>query len=194
MSAKKLSGKRVAILVADGFEQVELTRPRTAFEDEGAVTEIVSPVRGRVRGWKFTDWGRRLRVDVPLEDASPERYDALLLPGGVINPDRLRLHPRAIALVRAFGDAGKPIFAICHGPWTLIDAGLVRGKTMTSWPSLRTDLVNAGASWIDREVVRDGRLVTSRNPGDLPAFEAEAIRMLAEPAAGLEAREVAPPF
>jgi protease I len=177
---RKLSGRRVAILVCDGFEQVELTEPRTAIEDEGAICDVVSPSRGRVKAWKFTDWGRSMRVDVPIEHADARRYDALLLPGGVINPDKLRLHPEAIAFVRAFIEADKPIAAICHGPWTLIDAGYVRGKTVTSWPSLRTDLTNAGAIWIDEEVVRDGKLVTSRKPADIPAFNRKVIEMFAE--------------
>src|SRR5262249_10607708 len=161
---------RVAILVCDGFELVELTEPRTALEDEDAVADIVSPVHGRVRSWKYTDWGRRFRVDVPLEAANPDLYDALLLPGGVINPDRLRLVPKAIDFIRRIHTADKPIAAICHGPWTLIDAGVARGKTLTSWPSLQADLRNAGANWVDEEVVLDGKLVTSRRPADLPAF------------------------
>jgi protease I len=174
---RKLSGKRVAILVADGFEQVELTDPRVALEDDGAETQIVSPAGKLVKAWKTTDWGRSLRVDVPLDEADAARYDALLLPGGVMNPDKLRLLPKAIAFIRAFGAAGKPIAAICHGPWTLIDAGLVHGMRMTSWPSLKHDLRNAGATWVDEEVVVDGQLVTSRNPGDLAAFSREMINL-----------------
>jgi protease I len=177
---RKLSGKRVAILVADGFEQVELTGPRVALEDEGAETQIVSPAKKLVKAWKTTDWGRSLSVDVALEQADVGHYDALLLPGGVMNPDKLRLEPKAIALIRAFGAAGKPIAAICHGPWTLIDAGLVHGKRMTSWPSLKHDLRNAGATWVDEEVVVDGQLVTSRNPGDIPAFSREMITLFSE--------------
>jgi protease I len=180
---RKLSGMRVAILVAHGFEQIELTEPRRALEDEGALTAIVSPERGQVKSWKLTDWGRPFRVDVPLSEADASQFDALLLPGGVINPDRLRLVPKAIAFIKAFADAGKPIAAICHGPWTLIDAGLVRGKTMTSWPSLQVDLRNAGADWVDREVVRDGLLVTSRKPDDIPAFVAWMIQLFAAPRA-----------
>jgi protease I len=183
----KLSGKRVAILVCDGFEQVELTEPRLALEDEGAQTEVVSPSPGRVvRAWKTTDWGKRIRVDVPLARADVNRYDALLLPGGVINPDRLRLHPEAIEFIRAFAIAGLPIAAICHGPWTLIDADCVRGKTMTSWPSLKTDLRNAGARWVDEEVVRDGLLLTSRKPADIPAFNRRLVEMFAEVPAARE--------
>jgi protease I len=182
----KLSGKRVAILVCDGFEQVELTEPRLALEDEGAETEVVSPWPGRVRAWNTTDWGKRIRVDVPLARAEASQYDALLLPGGVINPDRLRLHPEAIQFIRAFGIAGKPIAAICHGPWPLIDADCVRGKTMTSWPTLKTDLRNAGALWVDEEVVRDGLLLTSRKPADIPAFNRRLIEMFAEVPAARE--------
>jgi protease I len=191
---RKLIGKRVAILVCDGFEQVELIDPRTALEDEGAIADVVSPETGRVRAWKLTNWGRTLRVDVPLREADPKRYDALLLPGGVLNPDRLRLSPEAIAFVRAFGDAAKPIAAMCHGPWTLIDAGLVRGKRMTSWPSLQTDLRNAGAHWAEEDVVRDGMLVTSRGPADLPVFLRGMIELFAESAPGrpVAAREVGP--
>jgi protease I len=179
-SMRKLSGKRIAILVADGFEQVELTEPRVALEDDGAETQVVSPARKLVKAWKSTDWGRSLKVDVALDDADAARYDALLLPGGVMNPDKLRLAPKAIAFIRAFGAAGKPIAAICHGPWTLIDAGLVHGKRMTSWPSLRTDLRNAGATWVDEEVVVDGQLVTSRKPGDIPAFSREMTELFAQ--------------
>jgi protease I len=179
-SMRKLSGKRIAILVADGFEQVELTDPRVALEDDGAETQIVSPAGKLVKAWKSTDWGRSLKVDVALDDADAARYDALLLPGGVMNPDKLRLAPKAMAFIRAFGASGKPIAAICHGPWTLIDAGLVHGKRMTSWPSLRTDLRNAGASWVDEEVVVDGQLVTSRKPSDIPAFSREMTKLFAQ--------------
>jgi protease I len=175
---RKLIGKRVAVLVCSGFEQAELIEPRTALEDEGAIVDVVSPEAARVRAWKMTDWGRSIRVDVPLAEANANRYDALLLPGGVMNPDRLRLVPAALAFVRAFAEAGKPIAAICHGPWTLIDAGLVRGKKMTSWPSLQTDLRNAGATWVDQEVVRDGKLLTSRKPKDIPAFSRGLVELL----------------
>jgi protease I len=176
---RKLIGQRVAILVDDGFEQVELTEPRVALEDEGAHTEIISPAERNVRAWKHRDWGRTFRVDVPLEHAEAAAYDALLLPGGVMNPDRLRIQGKALAFVRAFGQSGKPIAAICHGPWTLIDAGLVHGKTMTSWPSLRADLRNAGAHWVDEEVAVDGQLVTSRKPQDLRAFCREMVSLFA---------------
>jgi protease I len=178
----KLSGKRVAILVCDGFEQLELTEPRLALDDEDAATYVVSPAPGRVRGWRDGDWGKKIPVDVPLPRADAAQFDALLLPGGVINPDKLRLVPQAIDFIRAFASRGKPIAAICHGPWTLIDAGCVRGKTVTSWPSLRVDLINAGARWVNEEVVRDGMLVTSRKPADIPAFVRRMIEMFAEAA------------
>jgi len=176
----KLSHHRVAILVANGFEQEELTRPREALEAAGAVTELVSPEDGKVKGWEHTDWGDEFDVDVSLDDADPEAYDALLLPGGVMNPDRLRRNEGALAFVRAFFQAGKPVAAICHAPWTLIDAGVVEGREMTSYPSLRTDLRNAGATWVDREVVVDQGLVTSREPADIPAFIGKMIEEFAE--------------
>ena len=169
---------KIAILVTDGFEQVELTEPRKALDDAGAVTSIVSPKDGQVRGWNFTDWGDRLPVDVPLSQAKADQFDALLLPGGVINPDELRTDEKAVAFVKAFFDAGKPVASICHGPWTLIEADAVSGRRLTSWPSLRTDLQNAGADWVDAEVVVDGTLVTSRKPDDIPAFNRKFIELL----------------
>src|SRR5438874_474849 len=153
--ANQLNGKKVAILVANGFEQVELTEPKKALEQEGAQTAVVSPEQGKVKGWNHTEWGDELPVDVALENADPQDYDALLLPGGVMNPDHLRMNPKAVQFVQAFVDAGKPIAAICHGPWTLIEAGAVRGRTLTSWPSLQSDLRNAGAKWVDQDVVTD---------------------------------------
>jgi len=178
--ADRLLNKRVAALVDDGFEQVELTKPKQALEDAGAEVDIVSPKRGSVKGWEHTDWGDKFDVDVCLEDATPDEYEALLLPGGVMNPDHLRMNPAAVRFVRAFVDAGKPIAAICHGPWTLIEAGAVKGKTMTSWPSLQSDLRNAGATWVDRECVVDNGLVTSRKPDDIPAFNEKMIEEFAE--------------
>ena len=175
-----LEGKRVAILVADGFEQVELTGPRDALEEAGAETEIVSPADKKVRGWDETDWGSKFKVDVHLDQADAGQYDALLLPGGVMNPDKLRLQPGAIAFIRAFFDAGKPVAAICHGPWTLIDAGVVKGRRLTSYPSIQADLKNAGADWVDEEVVVDNGLVTSRKPDDLPAFNRKMIEEFGE--------------
>jgi len=177
---KKIEGLRVAILATDGFEQSELFDPKTALEDAGAGTEVVSPRPDEIRAWKHDEWGKKITVDVLLEQADAGRYDALLLPGGVMNPDRLRMNPDAVAFVRHFVEAGKPIAAICHGPWTLIEAGAVRGRRMTSWPSLRTDLRNAGAEWVDEEVVVDEGLVTSRKPDDLPAFQRRMIEEFAE--------------
>lgn len=176
----RLDNKKVAILVADGFEQVELLEPRKALEQAGAKTEVVSPAKGKVKGWDMDKWGQEIPVDVDLKKANPAEYDALLLPGGVINPDKLRINEDAVNFARAFFDAGKPVAAICHGPWTLINAGVVRGRKMTSWPSLHMDLRNAGAEWADREVIVDQGLVTSRKPDDIPAFNAKMIEQFAE--------------
>jgi protease I len=176
----KLNGKKVAILATDGFEQVELTEPRKALEAAGATTHIVSPKSGEIEGWKHFDKGDKFPVDVELKQAKAEDYDALLLPGGVANPDQLRMKPEAIEFVKAFFESGKPIAAICHGPWTLIEAGAVKGKTMTSWPSLKTDLINAGAQWVDEEVVESNGLITSRNPNDIPAFNQKMIELFAK--------------
>lgn len=175
-----LAGKKVAVLVADGFEQVELTEPRRALEGAGAQTSIVSPAKGEVQGWHDFDKADRFPVDVPLGAARAEAFDALLLPGGVANPDQLRMLPEAVAFVRAIFEAGKPIAAICHGLWTLIDARVLGGRTVTSWPSLRTDLVNAGARWVDEPVVTDRGLVTSRRPQDIPEFNREMLAAFAE--------------
>ncbi|HUK91149.1 MAG TPA: type 1 glutamine amidotransferase domain-containing protein [Blastocatellia bacterium] len=172
---KELDGVKVAILVADGFEQVELTEPRKALEKAGARTAIVSPKRNKVRGWQHTEWGDIFPVDVHLSQADASKYQALLLPGGVMNPDRLRMDSAAVEFVQQFVEAGKPIAAICHGPWTLIEAGAVKQRKMTSWPSLKTDLINAGADWVDQEVVSVDGLVTSRKPDDIPAFNKEMI-------------------
>ncbi len=174
-----LKGKKVAILVADGFEEVELTEPRKALDDAGAETVVVSPAKGKVKGWNHTDWGKQLKVDVPLAEAQAGEFDALLLPGGVMNPDHLRLEPSAVRFVRSFFDAGKPVAAICHGPWMLAEAGVARGRELTSYPSIQTDLKNAGARWVDREVVADGNLVTSRKPDDIPAFNREMVALFA---------------
>jgi protease I len=180
MTAGPLQGKRIAILVADGFEQSELMEPRRALDEAGATTEVVSPDVDKVKGWNHTKWGNEIPVDIPLKAAKAEDFHALLLPGGVMNPDHLRMIPEAVEFVKHFTDLGKPVAAICHGPWTLIEAGVVRGKTMTSWPSLKTDLINAGAKWVDREVVYDGQLVTSRKPDDIPAFNREMISLFAQ--------------
>jgi protease I len=178
--ARSLEGKKVAALVAKGFEQVELLKPREALEQAGAIVEIVSPESGKVRGWDMTDWGDDVDVDVPLNEAASEEYDALLLPGGVMNPDILRTIPQAVQFARDFFDAGKPIASICHGPWTLLEADVVRGLRVTSWPSLETDLENAGAEWTDAPVVVDRGIVTSRKPDDIPAFNEKMIEEFAE--------------
>ncbi len=176
----QLDGKKVAILVADGFEQVELTGPREALDAAGAKTQVVSPVQGQVQGFHHDKPGDKVAVDVALDSADPDDYDALLLPGGVANPDNLRTIPQAVEFVKSFFEAGKPVAAICHGPWTLIEAGVVKGVTLTSWPSLQTDLRNAGATWVDEEVVTDRGLVTSRKPDDIPAFSKKIIEEIAE--------------
>jgi protease I len=178
--ANELQGRRVAVLATDGFEQVELTRPVEALKQAGATVQVVAPKEGRIQGWQHHDKGDAVPVDVSLKQADPERYDGLVLPGGVVNPDELRLVPEAIDFVRAFVRSGKPIAAICHGPWTLIDAGGVKGRRMTSWPSLKTDLANAGAQWVDEPVVTDRGLVTSRKPDDLPDFCRKMIEEFAE--------------
>lgn len=177
--ASKLVGLKVAILVADGFEQVELTDPQKALEGAGATTWIVSPAKNTVQGWKHDDRADLIEVDVPLSIARSMDYGALLLPGGVKNPDVLRTIPRAVEFVRGFFDRGRPVAAICHGPWTLVEADVVRDRTLTSWPSLKTDLKNAGADWVDEEVVNDEGLITSRKPADLPAFNQRMIEEFA---------------
>ncbi len=189
--ANNLNGKRVAILVANGFEQVEMTEPRKALQQAGAQTVLISPAQGQVKGWNHTEWGDSFPVDQSLDSANPDEYDALLLPGGVMNPDRLRMNPRAVNFVRQFVDAGKPVAAICHGPWTLVEADAVRGHTMTSWPSLKTDIKNAGGQWVDQEVVRDGNFVTSRKPDDIPAFNREMIRLFSEAGGESQLRKTA---
>jgi protease I len=175
-----LNGKKVAILVEDGFEQIELTSPKQALEQAGATTHIISPKRDKVKGWDKTKWGQEFPVDAPVEQANANNYDALLLPGGVMNPDKLRINKSAVQFVRSFFDQGKPVAAICHGPWPLIEANVVKGRKMTSYPSLQSDLKNAGANWVDQEVVVDQGLVTSRNPDDLPAFNRKMIEEVAE--------------
>ena len=176
----KLSGKKVAILATDGFEQVELTEPRKALNEAGATTEVVSLKDGEIKGWKFKEWGDTVGVDKTLQQANPQDYDALLLPGGVINPDHLRMDPAAVEFVRKFADSGKTIAAICHGPWTLVEADVVRGKSMTSWPSVKTDLKNAGAKWVDQEVCTGGQFITSRKPDDIPAFSQAIIEAMSK--------------
>ncbi len=181
---KELAGLKVAILVAEGFEQAELEQPRAALDAAGAQTQIVSPAKGQVQGWQHFDKGARFNVDVALEDAEARDFDALLLPGGVANPDQLRVLPKAVRFVTDFFEAGKPVAAICHGPWILIEAGAARGREMTSWPSLKSDLQNAGAKWVDREVVVDKRLVSSRKPADIPAFNREMLAQFRQVRAG----------
>jgi protease I len=175
-----LNGLKVAILVADGFEQVEMVEPRKALDAAGAKTAIVSPKAGKVRGWNHHDPADSFPVNQALSAAQAEQFDALLLPGGVINPDQLRTIPEAVAFVRAFFDADKPVAVICHGPWTVIEAGAARGRRITSWPSLKTDLRNAGAEWVDQESVTDGKLVSSRKPDDIPAFNRAMIALFGE--------------
>lgn len=177
---QKLNGKKVAILVANGFEQVEMTEPRKALDEAGATTHLISPEAGKVKGWKETDWGEAFDVDVSLSKAKPDEYDALLLPGGVMNPDHLRRNDGAVEFVRAFFKQEKPVAAICHAPWMLIEAEVVEGRTVTSYPSVRKDLENAGAKWVDREVVVDQGLVTSRSPKDLPAFNRKLVEEVGE--------------
>ena len=178
--AEQLKGKRVAALVAKGFEQVELVEPRQALQAAGATVQVVSPEPDTVRSWNHTEWGDAEKVDRSLEAARVDDYDALLLPGGVMNPDRLRMNAKAVQFVRQFFDAGKPIAVICHGPWTLIEADVVRGLEITSYPSIKTDLQNAGAKWVDREVVVDRGIVSSRKPADIPAFNRKMIEEFAE--------------
>ena len=173
--ASDLKGKKIAFLATDGFEQVELIEPRKALEDAGASTFVIAPKGGKSRGWKHTEWGDEVKVDKSLSDANPQDYDALVLPGGVISPDSLRIDPKAVNFVRQFVSSGKTVAAICHGPWTLLEAGVLSGKKVTSWLSLKTDLKNAGATWVDQEVVIDGQFITSRNPNDVPAFNRAII-------------------
>jgi protease I len=177
--AQDLKGVRVAILATDGFEQSELLEPRRALDEAGAKTEVVSLKSGKVKGWNHTEWGETVTVDKTVDSIDAKNYDALLLPGGVMNPDKLRMNPKAVAFVKAFFDAQKPVGAICHGPWMVIESGAVKGRTVTSWPSLKTDVENAGGRWVDQEAVVDGNLVTSRNPKDIPAFNREVAKLFA---------------
>jgi protease I len=180
MAAQKLQAKRVAILATDGVEQAELTEPRKALDEAGAQTTLISLKSGSIKAWQHDKWGDVIPVDRPLEGARADDFDALLLPGGVINADKLRANEAAVRFVRQFFEAGKPVAAICHAPWLLIEADVVRGRSVTSWPSLKTDLVNAGAEWVDREVMTDHGLVTSRKPDDIPAFNRKMIEEIAE--------------
>jgi protease I len=178
--AHKMNGIKIAILVTDGFEQSEMVEPKKALDDAGAETFIVSTSKGKVKGWQKKNWGDEFEVDQDLKEAKDSEFDALLLPGGVINPDTLRMNEEAVNFVKKFVKAGKPIGAICHGPWTLIEAEAVKGKTITSWPSIKNDLIHAGAKWVDKEVVKDGNLVTSRNPDDIPAFNKAIIELFSK--------------
>lgn len=175
-----LNNKKVAMLTEEGFEQVELTSPKEALEASGATVDVISPKSGKIKAWNETDWGIEIDVDKQLSDVNPDDYDALVLPGGVLNPDKLRQNKDAVAFVSAFLDEGKPVAAICHGPQILIETGMISGRTLTSYPSLQTDLKNAGANWVDQEVVVDKGLVTSRTPKDLEAFNQKTIEEISE--------------
>jgi protease I len=177
-----IKGLKVAILIEDGFEQVEMVKPRAALDDAGAETSVVSPRPQRVRGWNLVEWGQEFPVDIALDNADSHDFDALLLPGGVMNPDKLRMEPRAVAFAKSFFDSGKPVAVICHGPWTVIEAGAARGRRIASWPSLKTDLRNAGAEWVDEEAVTDGNMVSSRKPDDIPAFNRAMIDLFSKSA------------
>ncbi len=189
--SEQLEGKRVAVVVDNGFEQVELTEPVKALRDAGARVDIVSPQKGEVRGWKMKEWGDTVQVDRTIDQVIASDYDAVLLPGGVMNPDRLRTNPKVVNFVREAFDEGKPIAAICHGPWTLVEAGVVKGMKVTSWPSLKTDLCTAGADWVDQQVVVDRGLVTSRKPDDIPVFNSRMIEEFAEGVHGAPGRREA---
>jgi protease I len=180
MAGSKLNGHRVAILATDGVEQVELTEPRRALDEAGATTTVVSPADGEIKAWQHDHWGDKIPVDIALDEADADDFDALLIPGGVMNPDKLRQDKKAVRFVREFFESGKPIAAICHGPWLLVEAGIVRDRTLTSWPSLQTDIRNAGGDWVDREVATDEGLVTSRKPDDFPAFNRKMIEEFRE--------------
>jgi protease I len=188
-----LQGKTIAILATDGFEQAELTKPKKALEEAGAKTQVVSPNPKKIKGWNKKDWGEEVSVDVTLDSADPAQYDALLLPGGVMNPDHLRMNPDAVKFVKHFFEQAKPVAAICHGPWMLVEAGAVRGRTLTSWPSLKTDIRNAGGTWVDEEVVVSNGVVTSRKPDDIPAFNQQIIDLFSKGAgaSGKSERKVA---
>jgi protease I len=175
-----LKGKNIAILATDGFEQSELEKPKQALEEAGARTQVVSPKDDKIKGWDKKDWGKEVKVDVPLHSANSSQYDALLLPGGVMNPDQLRMNPEAVRFLKSFFDEGKPVASICHGPWMLVEADALRGRTVTSWPSLKTDIKNAGGTWVDQEVIVSNGVVTSRNPDDIPAFNREMISLFSK--------------
>ncbi len=177
---QQLQGKRVAALFTDGVEQVEFTEPAKALREAGATVVVVSPKSGEIKGWNHTDWGDTFKPDQSLDSANPSEFDALLLPGGAMNPDKLRMEPKAVQFVSSFVEEGKPIAAICHGPWMLVETGVAQGRTLTSWPSLQTDIRNAGGTWVDKEVVYDDGIVTSRNPNDIPAFNQRMLDVFAQ--------------
>lgn len=178
--AAQLDGKRILILATNGFEQSELEIPRDRLKEAGAVVDVVSPEKGEIKGWDQKDWGRAVTVDRELKSASADDYDAIVLPGGQINPDLLRLNKDALALIKSFYDSGKVVAAVCHAPWLLIETGIAKGKRMTSYHSIKTDVINAGAQWQDSEVVTDKGLITSRNPNDLEAFSKKIIEEVRE--------------
>ena len=173
---QNLTGKKIAILATHGFEESELLQPRSALRAAGAETKVISLEKGKIKGWNDKNWGKEVPVDLTVDEAKADDFDALLLPGGVMNPDHLRTNPKAVQFARAFFDAHKPIAAICHGPWLLVEAGIVKGRTLTSWPSLKTDIINAGGKWVDQEVVSEEGLITSRKPTDIPAFNRAMIK------------------
>lgn len=178
--ANNLKGKKIAIVVTDGFEQVELTEPKKALEEAGAETHLIALKEGEVKGWNHTDWGDKFKVDKTIDNVNADDYSALLLPGGVMSPDKLRANEQVVNFVSQFMESGKPVAAICHGPWTLIETGKLQGKKMTSYHTLKTDLKNAGAEWVDQEVVVDNGLITSRKPDDIPAFNKKIVEEFAE--------------
>jgi protease I len=180
MGSASLKGKKIAILATDGFEQAELMEPRKALDEAGATTVVIAPKAGEIKGWKMKDWGDSVKVDKTVADANPNDYDALVLPGGVINPDHLRMDAAVVNFVKQFAATGKTAAAVCHGPWTLLEAGVLKGRTVTSWPSLKTDLKNAGATWVDQAVVIDGQFIFSRKPDDLPAFNRAIIESVSK--------------
>lgn len=178
MTTHDLKGRKIAILATNGVEQEELLRPREALDQAGAETKVISLKSGHIKGWNHTEWGKEIPVDITLDKAHAGDFDALLLPGGVINPDKLRMEPKAVAFVKSFFDEGKPVAAICHGPWMVIEAGVARGRKIASWPSLKTDIRNAGAEWVDQEAVVDRNLVSARKPDDIPAFNRAMIDLI----------------
>lgn len=183
-----LGNKRIAFLATDGVEQIELVEPKKALEKAGASVDVIAPKSGSIRAWDHTDWGDSIHVDRQLDQAEPSDYDALVVPGGVASPDRLRMNPKAVEFVSEFASSGKPIASICHGPWLLVEAGEAAGRRMTSWPSLRTDIRNAGGEWVDEPVVTDGNLTTSRKPDDIPAFNERLLREFAADRPGRQLR------